>query len=40
MSESVPDTVTTESAPVKYPEQGPTRSDKPIMIPVTPAERK
>ena len=37
---SVPGTTTTEEATPKYPEQSPTRKDKPIMIPVKPAERK
>ena len=37
---SVPGTTTTQDAPNKYPEQSPTRKDKPILIPVKPAERK
>lgn len=37
MSESVPDTVTTTDTPVKYPEQSPTRKDKPIHV--KPVER-
>jgi hypothetical protein len=39
MSENIPGTTTTEEAPVKYPEQSPTRKDKPILIPVKPSER-
>ena len=40
MSEGTPNTVTTEQTPVKYPEQGPTRSDKPITpIHIKPSER-
>ena len=40
MSEGTPNTVTTEQAAPKNPEQSPTRSDKPITpIHVKPAER-
>ena len=33
-------TITTGDTPVKYPEQSPTRDDKPIVIPKNPVERK